>query len=402
LAAALLVGGTLFFAYAAAAVADVYAVSGVVMGMGQAPLLLIWSFDALLTIAFAGMAGAAVGRISPTRLLPASLLWTGAVYAALAAGFFVGLPRQPLLLGLAAVDKLQMNVVYFAAWAVARDLLDVEQTVTYYGRINAMTLLGSLAGSAAAGLAVRGGVPPGWTLALLAVLFLGGSVLLGHALTPFRAAHAVGPAAPHAGLRASLAHLRASPALRRLATLGLLNGVGYTVLAWEVIRRLAAHGAGGAGALGRFALVFAALRIAEPLAYSLVEVTLAAPLIRRVPLVRLFLATPAVVGAAMLLVARWPSPLVALGAACALQAAFGLETPARAALIAGLPPSLRAGVGVISDGTFYQLGYLTGSAGLGLILLAGASRGTELALGGLAAALAIALLARAGRILTLR
>ncbi len=406
LRSAVAVGGVLLIGYIAAGVADVFAVSGVVAELGESPLLAVWSFDAVVTMAFAAFAASAIGGISPARLVDVLFLLAAIVNGVLALAFALHLPDAPLLFVLAAVDKLEMNVIYFSAWALARELLNVDETVTYYGRINAMTLLGTVAGTGAAGLAIRQGFSPAWVLGLVACSFAGGRVALSRMLG------AIGPrpggddeAAPQqrTGLRASLAMMRRSPLLRRLAVLGVMNGVGYTVLSLEVIRRIAAAETGGA-VHTRFAMVYAALRIGEPLTYTLIEVTVAAPLIRRFPVARLFLGTPIVVLIAMVAMWSFSSPLLALCAACALQAAFGIEQPSRAALIAGLPVEVRAGVGVITDGSFYQIGYLAGCAGLGLLVIVGHLTHVpesllvsgRLFIGALAAILAIASLTRLG------
>ena len=96
-------------------------------------------------------------------------------------------------------------------------------------------------------------------------------------------------------VRAALAYIVRSPIFLCIALLGIANGCGYTILEYEVIRRLAAKTAGQADPLGGFGLLFAALRVAQPLIYSVVELTITSRLLRRVRVSRVFFSAPTAV-----------------------------------------------------------------------------------------------------------
>ena len=98
----------------------------------------------------------------PRRLLIWTWLGAALAYAAVGVAFLVGPGGgdKTTLVALGIIDKLQVNVVYFAAWAYARELFDVDETVRYYGAINAMSFFGSLAGTAIGGANLKSGLGP--------------------------------------------------------------------------------------------------------------------------------------------------------------------------------------------------------------------------------------------------
>lgn len=413
----MLVGVSLLLAHASSSVAEVYAVSGIVTWLGRQKLLVLWGFEAALSVSFAAAAAALLGRVSPRRVLLAAVAVCGVTFSILSTLFLLRWSPGPLVALLAVVDRLQMNVVYYASWALARELFDAEETVRWFGPINAATLLGSLAGTATAGLAARRGWTPGAIMAALAVSFWAGRVALGSLLRGLDEHRAASqeeePETPKVRLRDALAHLRSTPVLRNMAALSLCNGVGYTVLAYEVLRRLADDAATTAHALGRFALLFAALRIAEPVVYTVVEAFLASPLIHRAKVTTVFSMPPLVLLTMHPALWAMPVPLLAVAASCALQGAFAMDEPLRAGFVASQPQELRVALGAINDGTFYQAGYITGVLLLATVALVGmvahlspaTLRVAELALGsgaGVVGLLAVRRLGRMGAALRLR
>jgi hypothetical protein len=376
---AFVIGLLLLTSYAAASVADLYAVSGLVVFVGQASLLALWAIEAALALAFA-MAMASVMRlVAPRRLLMWTWLAAASAYAVLGVAFLLGARGGTTLVILGIVDKLQVNVVYFAAWAYARELFDVDQTVRYYGAINAMSFAGSLAGTAVGGANLKSGLGPAPAMFGVALLFVVGALALGPLLrlaarTPGEGAAATTEPERPVDVGAALRYIVGSPVFLCLALLGIANGCGYTILEYEVIRRIAARTAGEADPLGGFGFLFAGLRVAQPLIYSLVELTITSRLLRRVRVSRVFFSAPTAVTIGVALLLWKSSALLALAASCALQAAFAMETQAVSGIVAGLTPELRATVGVVATSIFYPIGYIVGSA----LLWGGEHAGTSM------------------------
>lgn len=367
-----MIGLLLITSNAAASVADIYAVSSLVVVVGQRSLLGLWIIEALLALTFAMVMASVMRHVAPRRLLLATWLLAAAAYAVLGVVFLLGPRGGTTLVVLGIIDKLQVNVVYFAAWAYARELFNVDETVRYYGAINAMSFFGSLAGTAVGGANLKSGLGPAPAMFGVAVLFVLGAIALGPLLklaarTPGEGAAASTTEAPEpelraVQLRAALGYIVRSPIFLCLALLGIANGCGYTVLEYEVIRRLAARTAGQADPLGGFGLLFAGLRVAQPLIYSMVELTITSRLLRRVRVSRVFFSAPTAVTLSLALLGYAPSALLALAGSCLLQAAFAVETQSVSGIVAGLAPDLRATVGVVATSIFYPIGYITGSA----------------------------------------
>jgi hypothetical protein len=384
------IGLLLVTSNAAASVADLYAVSNLVVFVGEKSLLGLWIIEALLALAFAMAMASVMRHIAPRRLLIFTWLGAAAAYAILGLVFLLGPRGSRTLVVLGIVDKLQVNVVYFAAWAYARELFNVDETVRYYGAINAMSFFGSLAGTAVGGANLKSGLGPAPAMFGVAALFVLGAIALGPLLRLAARTPGEGPGAgaqqPASNgelrpvhLRAALGYIVRSPIFLCLALLGIANGCGYTILEYEVIRRLAAKTSGQADPLGGFGLLFAGLRVAQPLIYSVVELTITSRLLRRVRVSRVFFSAPTAVTVSIALLWYAPSAVLALAGSCALQAAFAVETQAISGIVAGLSPDLRATVGVVATSIFYPLGYIAGSA---LLWVAGdAMRGLQLAFG---------------------
>lgn len=389
-----MVGPALFVAHVGAAVGDVIGTSGLVATQGPAALLALWLFDAFLTLVAAGAVAQVVDRVDRSVLLRGAALACAAlaiVYAVLVGGDH---PRPAAFFVVAVGERLQQGVLYYAGWALARDAFGAD--VRRLAQVRVLTTVGQLSGAALAGAVASLGVSRAFLFVPLGVTFLVVERVVAHGAKTGRlvalpvgssmpppampafaslrpatlqqmqaAAEETPPDDEPRGLRHALGQARRSRHVRLLLALGLLNGVGYTVLAYELARLLGVEAAQGVQGLE---VRYGVLRALEPAAYALAELFVAPFCIKRAGIVPVLALTPAVLLGALAWL--WAVPLASIGivGSTVLQASFGVEAPALSAAIATLPARVRGRIGVLLDATPYTFGYIAAIVVLGALL----------------------------------
>jgi hypothetical protein len=385
----LMVGSTLFVTHFGAAIGDVVGTSGLVASGGPAAVLGLWVIDACIALSAAGVVASFVDRVDRAVLARRVLIvfaGTALLFAVLVRG------ERPPWFAFAAVlcvERFQNAILYYVAWSLARDAFGSD--VTRLARLRVLSTLGQFTGAGAASLAARHDLSRATLFVPLAMMFLLVNVVLGmgtkrvqlqgvsvrtgnSSIPPPVAFASLRPfggsdealAAPQSVVRRWISFLRASRQVRGLGLLGLLNGVGYTILAFEVMRLMSIADEGNADHLQQ---QFGLLRAVEPIAYVVAELFLAPRLAKRLGVMRVMGFTPFVLLFSVSGLIGFPTVLVGTLGSAFLQAGFGIEAPALSSTIASLPARIRGSIGVLLDSTPYTVGYVFGSALLGGVLL---------------------------------
>ena len=376
----LTLGLLLFFASAAQGAVEVVAIGGRVERAGLEPVLIVWTLDSLAVIGISLGLSPIIDKFDRRRLVSTLAFAVGAMYGLLALYFGFAPPTQnSVVLGaLSVVNTLTSSVLLMAGWALARDCFTVSGAIDHFGRLGSLTFVGTLAGTAGVALIARftpslvpitAGLFVAFVVVGVMVATLSRKAMVstqaglsimpppGMAVSSLRPPRASDGQVKEESWGYVLGMIRSSQTLRALATLGTVNGVVYTVMAYQVIRVLLES-----PAHDELTEQYGILRFAEPLTHAVVQGTLTSIVLKKAGIARVFVATPAMLLVLMLLL--WLAPIwgVALLCSCLLHAVFAIETPAIGALLVVARPSVQGRLSLLVEGTFYQIGYLIGIA----------------------------------------
>lgn len=387
-----MVGSVLFVEHFGGALGDVVGTSGLLATEGSRSLLGMWLLDAIIALGAAGILSTLLDRVDRTRLVRRIVLGSAGLAVLYAALLGFGPPSAAAFLIIAVGQRVQNCVIYYAAWALARDAFG--DSVTALARLRVIATAGQLAGALVAAALGGLGVPQAALFVSVAALFFVVERILarGHAVRAIESARTHGAVVslppsqpafaslrptepPHfeesvappraAGLRRVLAYLKESRQVRSLMLLGISNGVGYSVLAFVLARVFdASH-----GDIDALQTKYGVLRALEPLAYAATELVVAPFVIKRAGVARAMAATPVVLLLGVAALLAWPTAVVGIAASSALQASFAVEAPALSSAIGSLPARLRARIGVLLDSTPYTVGYIVAVGILGASLV---------------------------------
>jgi AAA family ATP:ADP antiporter len=259
-------------------------------------------------------------------------------------------------------------------WTLANDLLSPREARRIFGLLSSGATAGALAGGSISSLvASRLGVE---SLLLVAAAGLVGAAIAVDAVCRFRPPALGGEEAPHAaiadgagGLRASVAYVLTSPAVRVIAGLIVVSSFVTSVVWWQT-KAMAQHAFVHKEALAPF---FAALSTASSGLALLVQVLVTSRLLRRLDLGALLLILPlTLVSGSIALLATGT-----LAAAVVLRVGdralrYGIDRPAVELLYLPLPSGLKVSVKSFIDTVVWRLGdALAGLAVLALATVAG-------------------------------
>lgn len=371
-------GLVLFTAALAQGAVEVVAIGGMVESAGLRPVLLVWTLDSLAVIGISLGLSPIIDKFDRRKLVSTLAAVIAIMYGALAAYFAFAPPSlNSFVLGaLSVANTLTSSVLLMAGWALARDCFTVKGAIDHFGRLGSVTFVGTLVGTAGVAFIARFTTSIVPITAILFVLFTivalvvaslpkkslvqaqkGMSILpppgmMGSSIRPPSRGNIDGAEESWAYV---LRMIRDSQTLRSLATLGVVNGVVYTMMAYAVIRVLLES-----PAHDELTEQYGILRFAEPLSHAIVQGLFTGWILRKAGLGRVFVATPAML--LLIMVLLWVAPVwgVALLCSCLLHAVFAVESPAIGALLVVARPAVQGRLSLLVEGTFYQLGYLVG------------------------------------------
>ncbi len=364
-------------------IADVLSTVALVTSAGYRGVIALWAVDAAIALTGITLLAPWLQRIRPRRLAMALLAGFGAALALIWAATRGGQAAPGWWMAVGIVNTLQSNLVVLAAWTLARDTFAENQAIRLFGPLNGLAYVGTLVGTGWAALAA-GSSETAWLLPACAGMLGAAALILPWLSHPVL--H-VAPSQP----QQSVANLWRHPVVRWLGMLELGNGVTWTVMSLAVVAVLQLE-PGGSDALQRS---YGELKFFGPLLQSLMQISLAGPLLRRIGYGRVLLSTPVALLLGLLGLALYPGLLAVWLATALLQVAYGAEGAASQATLMKAPESLRAAAGAWVTGQLPQLGYLIGCAGLALgegaavvLAIPAADSGRWMAAAGVATALA--------------
>lgn len=315
-------------------------------------VLALWAVDAAIALTGITLLAPWLQRIRPRQLVVTLLIGFGAAIALIWAATRSGHAAPWWWMALGIVNTLQSNLVVLAAWTLARDSFVESQAIRLFGPLNGLAYVGTLVGTGWVALAA-GSSETAWLLPGCAAMF-GAAALAVLPLSQPVAHVAV------AQEQVSPAKLWRIPVVRWLGMLEMGNGVTWTAMSLAVVAVLQLE-PGGAGGLQRS---YGELKFFGPVVQSLMQITLAGPLLRRVGYGRVLLSTPVALLLGLVGLAVAPGLAAAWLATALLQVAFGAEGAASQATLMKAPASARAAAGAWVTGQLPQVGYLLGCAGL--------------------------------------
>lgn len=363
-------------------IGDVLSTAALATSSGLRGVIALWAADAAIALTGITLFAPWLQRIRPRQLAAALLIGFGAAIALIWAATRGGGAAPGWWMALGIVNTLQGNLVVLAAWTLARDTFAESQAIRLFGPLNGLAYVGTLVGTGWVALAA-GSTGAAWLLPACVVMFGASAVVL-----PLLSQPVTHVAAPQE--QVVPAKLWQIPVVRWLGMLELSNGVTWTAMSLAVLAVLQLE-PGGPDALQRS---YGELKFFGPLLQSLMQITLAGPLLRRLGYGRVLLSTPVALLLGLLGLALMPGLAAAWLATALLQVAFGAEGAASQATLMVAPASMRAAAGAWVTGQLPQVGYLLGCAGLAIgewaaaaLAIQAADSGRWMAAAGLAMAL---------------
>lgn len=339
-------------------IGDVLSTAALASSAGFRGVLLLWAADAAIALIGISLFAPWLQKVRPRPLAGTLTAGFGVVFAILWAATRGGDAAPWWWIALGIVNTLQANLVVLAAWTLARNIFAESQAIRLFGALNGLAYAGTLLGTGWVALAA-GHSGAAWLLPACAVLFGAVTVALPVLTRPVAR---VRPESQHL----SPATLWQLPIVRWLGMLELSNGVTWTAMSLAVVAVLQLQ-SGGADALQRS---YGELKFFGPVLQSLMQVTLAGPLLRKLGYGKVLLATPVALLLGLVGIALVPGLAAAWLATALLQLAFGAEGAASQATLLKAPEPMRAAAGAWVTGQLPQFGYLLACAGLALADLA--------------------------------
>ncbi len=356
---------------------DVVAMAGFISNIGAPSILWLWVADMLITLLAVGGYALAIDRTPRVRLMAWLLGGLAAVYLVLLLLFGYHAPDWLTYPSLYIIADLQSAIFPLTLWTLANDVYTMSDGKRLFPIIGTGFAVGSVFGNGlAAGSAVLVSDPSrnvSNLLALMAIILLGGIVLLWYAFhnRPVRARQA-----RESGINVretaqiGVDFFKGVPLFGYLAIAMLLAGLSLTIVEYHF---LATAEQSVANSL-QFQAFYGTYKMALILAILLSQWLVAGRLLKRVPIKDAFLVLPVALVVAVGCVLAVPGLLgAAAGRFLARWMQRAWDELARKALQGLVPDERRGRISTFMDSYFYAVATVAGCLIMGGLLFAAVS-----------------------------